>query len=88
MAAPHQWHDVADERDVREPFATVGGREIYLITLTQKPVSSNILCQAARGRPPAIQAVQRSIFRIAASGTGLPFAMSANCSRPPGRRTR
>jgi hypothetical protein len=35
MAASHQWHDVADERDVREPFATIGGREIYLITLTQ-----------------------------------------------------
>ena len=27
-------------------------------------------------------------MRIAASGTGLPLAMSANCKRPPGRRTR
>src|SRR3954471_7365831 len=26
--------------------------------------------------------------RIAAAGTGLPLAMSANCSTPPGRSTR
>ena len=35
-----------------------------------------------------IHAVQRSTLRIAASGTGFPFAISANCKRPPGRKTR
>ena len=52
------------------------------------PDCSSIRRQPAHGRPPAIQAVHRSMFRIADSGIGLLLAISANCSRPPGRSTR
>src|SRR3972149_5597471 len=58
------------------------------ISMSLNPASLSILSQPAHGRPPAIQPVQRSMSRITSSGTGLPFAMSANCILPPGRSTR
>jgi hypothetical protein len=44
--------------------------------------------RAAHGRLPAIQSVQKSMLRSAPAGISLPFAMSANCRRSPGFRTR
>src|SRR5205085_2445030 len=58
------------------------------IRTSVKPESSSIFCQPARGSPPAIQPVQRSMSRNASGGTGRPLAMSANCSHPPGRNER
>src|SRR3989337_2450725 len=58
------------------------------ISMSLNPASLSILSQPAHGRPPAIHPVQRSMSRITSSGTGLPFAMSANCILPPGRSTR
>jgi hypothetical protein len=49
-----------------------------LTRISTKPVSFIIDCQPSHGRPPAIQAVHKSILLIADSGTGLPFAMSPN----------
>lgn len=49
------------------PKVSTGGPR----TTSLKPVCSIIHFQPAHGRPPAIQAVQRSISRTAASGTGL-----------------
>ena len=54
---------------------------------------------AEHNSPPAYaNLIRHSPFRpgphhyfgpmIASTGTGFPFAMSANCNRPPGRRTR
>ncbi len=48
------------------------------ITMSAKPLSSNIICQPARGSPPAIQPVHKSMSRSASGGTGRPFAISAN----------
>jgi len=50
------------------------------IHTSTNPASSSICCQPARGSPPAIQPVQRSMSRSASGGTGLPLAMSANWS--------
>src|SRR5205807_9068074 len=66
------------------PNVSTGGP----ITTSTKPESSSITFQPAHGRPPAIQPVQRSIWRKASSGTATPLAMSANWSTPPGRNTR
>jgi hypothetical protein len=46
--------------------------------MSANPISWSIALQPSHGRPPAIQAVQRSMSRIADSGIGLPLAMSPN----------
>jgi hypothetical protein len=49
-----------------------------LTSIFSNPISASNDFQPSHGRPPAIQAVQRSMSRIADSGTGFPFAMSPN----------